>query len=698
MKITLIRTDRETGKESFSTLKADALIEKLKTENKSGHISALRSLIPYLKGTDRGYQYIDKLPRIYPAVEYARTKEGERRLKTYNGLVQIEVNQLASAAEVELVKRQAALLPQTFAAFCGSSGRSAKIWVRFTLSDEKLPKRENEMALFHAHAYRLAVDCYQPLIPYPISLKDPILAQSCRMTLDEHPYYNPSAVSFCLEQPLALPGERTFSQQKQAEENPLLRMEPGYPTSETFTALYEAALSRAFDELENWKRGDDLRILLAPLAEHCFKAGIPEEEVVRQTLMHYYHKADEQTVRMTMHNLYSECKGFGKRSSLTPEQDTTFRLEEFMNRRYEFRFNTVLDELEYRQRDSIHFHFRPADQRVRSSIALNALKEGIRVWDRDVARYLNSDYIPFYNPVEEYLNHIGRWDGKDRIHALADLVPCNNPHWRELFFRWFLSMVAHWRNLDKQHGNSTSPLLVGAQGYRKSTFCRILLPPELRFGYTDSIDFKSKQDAERSLGRFFLINIDEFDQISVSQQGFLKHLLQKPVANLRKPYGTAIQEIRRYASFIGTSNQKDLLTDPSGSRRFICIEVTGPINTNVTINYRQLYAQAMEAIAHGERYWLDDADEALLKQSNQEFEQSTPLEQLFLCHFHPAQTEEEGEWMTPMEILSSLQKQTKDRLSINKVAYFGRALRKLGIDSRRRNRGTEYHVARNEIS
>ncbi|MDE8698129.1 VapE family protein, partial [Bacteroides cellulosilyticus] len=99
-------------------------------------------------------------------------------------------------------------------------------------------------------------------------------------------------------------------------------------------------------------------------------------------------------------------------------------------------------------------------------------------------------------------------------------------HWRELFYRWFLSMTAHWRGLDRQHGNSTSPLLVGAQGYQKSTFCRILLPPELRFGYTDSIDFKSKQDAERSLGRFFLINIDEFDQISVSQQGFLKHLLQ----------------------------------------------------------------------------------------------------------------------------------------------------------------------------
>ena len=101
-------------------------------------------------------------------------------------------------------------------------------------------------------------------------------------------------------------------------------------------------------------------------------------------------------------------------------------------------------------------------------------------------------------------------------------------------------------------------------------------------------------------------------------------------------------------------------------------------------------------IAKGERYWLDDSDEAILKQTNREFEQPTPLEQLFLCHFHPAENEEEGDWMTPMEILSFLQTKTKDRLSINKVALFGRALHKLGISSRRKTRGTEYHVVKKE--
>ena len=689
MKITLIRHDKESGKEMLTVCDAGMLMEKMKSETKAGYVTGLRTVLPELEGTHAMYEHIDKLPRIYPALEYARTKDGGRKMKQYNGLLQLEVKKLAGLGEADLVKRQAMLLPQTFAAFCGSSGKSVKIWVRFALPDGNLPKREQEAMLFHAHAYRLAVSCYQPLLPFPITLREPSLTQSCRMTLDEQPEYNPAAVSFCLEQPFSMPGEETFRQRRLAEKNPLLRMEPGYETSQTFVMLFESALDKAFRELENWRRGDDLQPLLVHLAEHCYKAGIPEE-VVRQVLIHYHRQSDEQTVRTILHNLYQECKGFGKKSALTPEQDTALRLEEFMERRYEFRYNTVLNDLEFRQRDSIHFYFKTMDRRARNSIAINALKEGIRAWDRDVERYLTSDFVPLYNPVEEYLCGVGRWDGKDRIRALADLVPCNNPYWRELFYRWFLSMVAHWRGLDRQHGNSTSPLLVGAQGFRKSTYCRIILPPELRFGYTDSLDFKSKQDAERYLGRFMLVNLDEFDQINLNQQGFLKHLLQKPVANLRKPYASSIQEVRRYASFIGTSNQMDLLTDPSGSRRFICIEVTAPIDTNVAINYRQLYAQAMHDIYKGERYWLDDKDEAILKQTNRDFEQVTPLEQLFSSYFQPAESEEAGEWLTAMEIFNYLQTKTRDRLSISKIACFGRSLRKLDIPCKKSNRGTVY--------
>ena len=693
MKITLIREEKESGKETVSTCKADVLLEKIRTETKAAHVTALRTMLLYTTPDACGrYEHIDKLPRIYPSIEYGRNRDGSRKMKRYNGVVMLEVNNLAGLSEVELVKEQARLLPQTWTAITGSSERSVKIWVKFVLPNGNLPVKEENITLFHACAYRMAIQCYQPILPFPITLKEPIPAQSCRMTLDTDPYFNPDAIPFCQEQPFSMPGEQTFQQRKLAERNPLLRLKPGFETSETFTILFETALSKALDEMHDWKRGDDLHPLLVCLSEHCFKAGIPEEETVRQVMMHYYRQADEQAVRITIHNLYRECKGFGKKSALTPEQKLSLQLEEFMERRYEFRFNTVSNDLEFRQKDSIHFYFQPVDQRARNSISMDALQEGIKVWDRDVNRYLASNRVPLYNPVEDYLCSVGRWDGKDRIHALADLVPCNNPHWRQLFYRWFLNMVAHWRGLNKQYANSTSPLLVGAQGFRKSTYCRIILPPELRFGYTDSLDFGSKRDTEMYLGRFMLINIDEFDQVSMNQQGFLKHLLQKPVANLRKPYGSSIREIRRYASFIGTSNQKDLLTDPSGSR-FICIEVTAPINTNVTINYRQLYAQAMEAITKGERYWFDDTDEAVLKESNREFEQTSPLEQLFHCYFRSPEEGEMGEWMTSMEIIEYLQgKSNTISLSNSCISTFGRILKKNQIESKRTKRGMQYEV------
>lgn len=198
-----------------------------------------------------------------------------------------------------------------------------------------------------------------------------------------------------------------------------------------------------------------------------------------------------------------------------------------MQRRYEFRYNTMTTVTEYRERNTFCFCFRPISNRIRNSIAMNARLEGLNLWDRDVVRYLDSDRIPIFNPIEDFLFRLDiHWDGRDRIRELATRVPCNNTHWPDLFYRWFLNMVAHWRQTDRKYANCTVPLLVGPQAYRKSTFCRSLLPPELQAYYTDRIDFSNKRDAELSLNRFALINMDEFDQNRVSQQAFLKHILQ----------------------------------------------------------------------------------------------------------------------------------------------------------------------------
>lgn len=697
MKVTLFKQDSRTGSESLTTLMAEALMGRIQSPTKadSKYVNGLRRTIPLLRGRKSHYEYIDRLPRVCPSLEWQRKGTDGKEVLRYNGIVLLEVNRLTGRGEAERVKAKARLFPQTLAAFVGSSGESVKIWVAFTLPDGTLPQQRDWYEKFHAHAYRLAVNCYQPLLPFPITLKEASPEISFRLTMDEQAYYNPEVTPFRMEQPLTFPDEMTFREKRQQGDSPLARLEPDSDTLVSVHRLYEMTLAHILEGITGWKRGNDLQPLLVKLAEACFRSGIPEEETVRQTLAHYP-ETDEVTLRTLVHTLYQECKGFGESSSLSGDQAILLRMKEFMERRYEFRFNTLTGETEYRKRDSIHFYFKPADRRARNSMAMDALEEGICVWDRDVDRYLGSDRIPIYNPIEDYLWSTGKWDGHDRIRELADCVPCmNGGCWRELFYRWFLSMVAHWRGMDRMHGNSTVPVLIGAQGYRKSTFCRLILPPELRFAYTDSLDFRSKRDAEMALGRFLLINLDEFDQISSNQQGFLKHLLQKPVLNLRKPYATSVQEVRRYASFIATSNHADLLNDPSGSRRFICIEVTEPIRTEITFNYRQLYAQAMQALNQGERYWLDDADEELLKQENRQFEQTTPLEAALCSMTRRARNEREGEEETLMEIAEQLNKRSrilKLKLTTGNISYLGRLMRKYGFTSRRTNRGMLYRI------
>lgn len=686
------------GTPTMRTLDINLQIEAMKHETKAQPISNPRTSIRYAS-PDAKLDDAKKLAKVIPAAAFRKTANGIQ-MTAYNGIIQIEVNHLANLMEVNRVKQEAEELSQTYLAFMGSSGHSVKIWVRFTRPDKSLPKNREEAEIFQAHAYRKAVSLYQPILSYSIELKNPALEQFCRQTYDPELYYNPDSTIMYMRQPMEMPSETTYQEAVQAETSPFKRLIPGYDSLETLSALFEVALNKACQSLSELQPGiyprsdEDLKPLLVQLAENCFQAGIPEEETARWAIAHLYRQKKEFLIRQTVQSVYTIAKGFGKKSPLSAEQELELRTEEFMQRRYEFRYNTMTTVTEYRERNTFCFYFRPLSSRVRNSIAMNARLEGLSLWDRDVVRYLDSDRIPIFNPIEDFLFGLDvRWDGHDRIREIAARVPCNNRHWADLFYRWFLNMVAHWRQTDRKYANCTVPLLVGPQAYRKSTFCRSLLPPELQAYYTDRIDFSNKRDAEISLNRFALINMDEFDQNRVNQQAFLKHILQKPIVNVRRPHGTATQEMRRYASFIGTSNHKDLLTDTSGSRRYIVVDVTGPIDCS-PIDYEQLYAQAMHDLYKGERYWFDPEDEKVMNESNQEFQVMPIAEQLFHEYFRAATEGEECEQFLAIEILEQVQHDSKIRVSDCNIIQFGRILQKNRVPSVHTKRGNVYRVVR----
>ena len=358
-------------------------------------------------------------------------------------------------------------------------------------------------------------------------------------------------------------------------------------------------------------------------------------------------------------------------------RENIVNMMQLLKSRYDFRYNTVMKYVEYLPKDKGWYGYQPVDPRVQKRMTLEVQLADIRVSIKDVRNFLESDYIKNYNPIDEYLFQCyDKWDGKDHIRALARTVPTANPYWADWFYTWFLGMVDQWRGYShRQYGNSVAPLLISKQGYNKSTFCRRLLPPELQWGYSDNLILSEKRQVYQAMAQFMVINLDEFNQISPQvQQGFLKNLIQLPTLKYKPPYGSHVMEFPRLASFIATSNMKDILSDPSGNRRFIGVELTGPIDVSVRPNYQQLFAQALSALNNGEKSYFDAQQVKLIMKSNSQFEIIQPIDQYFLLYFELVEDEKEGEHLTAAEIFDYLKKQIGSSLKVNSLMGFGRKL------------------------
>ena len=378
--------------------------------------------------------------------------------------------------------------------------------------------------------------------------------------------------------------------------------------------------------------------------------------------------------------------------------DNIMSMIRFLCKKYDFRYNSVMKFTEYRPKDKDYWGFQPVDARVQKRMTLEVQLANIRVSIKDVRNYLESDLLSTYNPVENFLfKCMGKWDGKDHIRALARTVPTDNPHWEDWFYTWFLAMVDQWRSYShRKYGNSVAPLLISKQGYNKSTFCRSLVPPELQWGYNDNLVLSEKRQVLQAMCQALLLNLDEFNQISPQvQQGFLKNIIQLPSVKMKPPYGSHVQEFPRMASFIATSNMEDILSDPSGNRRFLGVELTGPIDVSQLPNYEQLYAQALAALQAGEKTYFDAEQTKLIMASNRKFEVISPVDQYFNLYFDLTDDVKQGEYLTAAEIFQELKSHIGSSVKLSNLISFGRKLSQMpSIHRKRFNDGMRYLVAR----
>lgn len=395
--------------------------------------------------------------------------------------------------------------------------------------------------------------------------------------------------------------------------------------------LQLAKFNYIFGQLSFEKKTDE-QAYLCKLADRCRKAGIKEEIAVKSLLHNSYFKGKDYLVRSTFQTAYNDHP-FGINTEINRKLASQYQLEAFMRQRYQLRRNQVTDVVEYREFGLYLLSWRPLDELALNTITRKAMREGINVWDKDVRRIVYSDDVVTYDPIRDYISQLPQWDGIDRLKLMAARVKTDDKLWEDNFRIWMRSMVSQWMGRNRMYGSSMVLMLTGPQGTGKSTFIRMLMPPELMAYYLDRLDFTTKKDAEKALTRFGLINIDEFDQISKSQTAYLKHLLQKSSVTQRKMYEDAYTQRRRYAVFAATTNCPQPLTDMTGSRRYMVEDVDGQIDVRVTgdhaVNYRQLYAQIVEEIHQGMPTYFDAERERLIQNHNLGFTVQDPLVEAF---------------------------------------------------------------------
>lgn len=372
------------------------------------------------------------------------------------------------------------------------------------------------------------------------------------------------------------------------------------------------------------------------------------------------------------------------------------KMKRYLNAHYEFRYNVLSEINEFRPKGEDLLTFRILGKRELNALCMEIQSAGIPCWDRDVARYIHSTLVEDYHPFSLYIQELPKWDGEDRLTDLAQRVS-TEAYWVKHFHRWMLALMAQWMGKNTTYANCVAPLLVSEeQGWLKSTFCKSLMPEPLQAYYTDQIDLSANGRPEGKLAVMGLINLDEFDRLSSRAMAKLKNLMQLSSLNIRKSYQKNYSQLPRIASFIGTSNRKDLLDDPTGSRRFLCVEVEHRIDCT-DIDLSQIYAQLKAELEAGERYWFTSEEEQEIQFHNEAFYQVHPEEELFRNHFRVPSEGEMCEMLSLSEILEALKEKHGSLLRNVSMVKFGNALVASGVERVHTKFGNRYKLVRVDV-
>ena len=382
-------------------------------------------------------------------------------------------------------------------------------------------------------------------------------------------------------------------------------------------------------------------------------------------------------------------------------------VKEFLTGNYLFRRNILNGKVEFADRpkgdaaelsDDNQPVYRALTLEALNSIIIRAKIEQILESGNPTSdiEYVQSEEIPYFNPIKDFLESLPEWDGHNHVARLFGRLPGISTEQMNFLTIWLRSAVAHWFQMDTLHGNECVPTLIGAQGCGKTTFFKRLLPVPLREYFLDHLNLSNKFDKEMALTNNLLVCLDELDTIRPSQHPALKQTLSKSKVNGRPIFGKTQADRLRFASFVATTNNQHPLTDATGSRRYICLTIPQGhmIDNEGDIDYRQLYAQVVYELRVAKvPYWFNNSEVARIQELNQNYMGQTDMKAIINACFRKPKDDEKPLAMNTSKIIAHIQKDfptVKDDQSTK--VFLGLAMKELEYERTERGHVAYYKV------
>ena len=589
------------------------------------------------------------------------------------------------AKELNILKRKAIADPHTLLCYITMSGNGLRVIFTYEIAPEfsGVPKDEEEVKKFEAYyqqAFYAGNAYYEKLLGAKADMQCKNITRLSGLAHDPEVFLRPQSevIPFTAEE---ISTAATAYVKQSKEDKQMQRIQTYFDT------LIAPQLAKAKIEFRSGSHNDYVMRVGYKLAERRFSKKVALRWAMQKFGKDY--SDTEQVINSCFANASPHGKqGGGGDNRGDSKTATVEEIKSFLDGHISLRFNEITSRVEYEiPADNTDAHrFMPVNDRIVNSL-WSQMSTITRVNIQDMYRVIESDYVPVFNPFKEYLNNLSKPGEQDYIRELAQTVRVKGGEqeqklWHLYLKKWLVGMVASWISDDVV--NNVILVLIGEQGAYKTTWFNYLLPPPLKqYFYTKTNANRMSKDDILTLAQYALVCCEELDTMRPAELNQLKAAVTMPSIDERAAYAHYHEHRKHIASFCGTGNNTQFLSDPTGNRRWLPFEVESILSPREhPFHYEGIYAQALSLYTSGFQYWFTKEEIQELNRHNKQFETPHLEHELVDLYFRRPIDSELGEFISVARALQMISNGISQKLSAVNV---GRAFSDLGFKRVRTN-------------